>query len=378
MSFSDFLRQFSRLEICNLTPDALTSSEVKKWAETEFEETWRRGVSAGGCRNYPNSFWMNPQFVIKLEDVDDDPDDGEDSCTIIVGLMQKNKRKMRKMGQDLETIGFAIYELPEQFSGQKQVHLKKNFFLYNASAARSETFINLREVSNRISLPPGEYLIVPSTFEPNKNGDFYVRVFSEKPADFHEIDDPVDCHIEPIHIDEDDISENFQDVFERLAGHDFEISVYELQRILNKVIAKKKTENNIKFDGFSLATCHNMVNLLDKDGSFKLGLVEFKILWTKIERFLTLYHERDTDNSGCMSSSEMRSAVEAAGFNLNNALHQVIVARYSEPSLNIDFDNFVSCLIRLEMLFTTFKSLDEDGSGTVEFDLKKWLCMTIL
>ncbi len=55
MSFSDFLRQYSRLEICNLTPDALTGDEFKKWAESEFEESWRRGVSAGGCRNYPST-----------------------------------------------------------------------------------------------------------------------------------------------------------------------------------------------------------------------------------------------------------------------------------------------------------------------------------
>lgn len=240
MSYSDFLHQYSRLEICNLTPDALTSDEFKKWAETEFEETWRRGTTAGGCRNYPNSFWQNPQFVIKLEEVDDDPDDGEEGCTIIVGLMQKNRRKMRKMGQDMETIGFAIYELPEEYCGLKQVHLKRNFFLRNRSAARSETFINLREVCNHFCLPPGEYLIIPSTFEPNKNGDFYVRVFSEKQADFHEIDDPVESHVEEIDIDEDDICDRFKRLFGQLAGHDVEICVFELQKILNRVISRSK------------------------------------------------------------------------------------------------------------------------------------------
>uniref|UniRef100_A0A673BEN9 Calpain-2 catalytic subunit n=1 Tax=Sphaeramia orbicularis TaxID=375764 RepID=A0A673BEN9_9TELE len=330
MSFSDFLREYSRLEICNLTPDALTD-DYKKWAESEFEETWRRGVSAGGCRNYPNSFWTNPQFVIKLDEVDDDPDDGEEGCTVIVGLMQKNKRRRRKMGEDMETIGFAIYELPEEYSGKKQVHLKRNFFLRNSSRARSETFINLREVCSRFCLPPGEYLIVPSTFEPNKNGDFYVRVFSEKTADFQEIDDPVESHVECT-------LSTFQDV---------EISAFELQRILNRVIQKR---NDIKTTGFSLTTCRNMVNLLDKDGSGKLGLVEFKILWTKIEKFLVCYL------INCILK----------GFSLNHTLHQIIVARYSEPSLTLDFDNFVCCLIRLESLFNAFKTLDKDESGHIE------------
>ncbi|KAG7512946.1 calpain-2 catalytic subunit-like [Solea senegalensis] len=370
MSFSDFLRQYSRLEICNLTPDAL-SDEYKKWAESEFEDTWRMGVSAGGCRNYRDTFWMNPQFVIKLEDVDDEPDDGEEGCTFIVGLMQKNKRRRRKMGEDMETVGFAIYE----YSGKRQVHLKRDFFLYNCSAARSETFINLREVSNRFNLPPGEYLIIPSTFEPNKNGDFYVRVFSEKPADFQEIDDPVDSHVEEIHIDEDDIGDRFRSLFGQLAGHDVEICVFELQSILNRVVARR---DDIKTNGFSLVTCRNMVNLLDSYGSGKLGLVEFKILWTKIEKFLDLYKARDVDKSGCMSTSEMRMAVEDAGFSLNNSLHQIVVARYSDSNLSIDFDNFVCSLIRLESLFQTFKALDKDGNGVIELGFKEWLSLAML
>lgn len=33
-------------------------------------------------------------------------------------------------------------------------------------------------------------------------------------------------------------------------------------------------------------------------------------------------------------------------------LHQVIVARFADDELIIDFDNFVRCLIRLETLFS--------------------------
>lgn len=322
-----------------------------------------------------DSFWMNPQFVIKLEDVDDDNEDGEEGCTFIVGLMQKNKRRMRKMGQDTETIGFAIYELPEEYSGQKQVHLKKNFFIRNASAARSETFINLREVCNHFCLPPGEYLIIPSTFEPNKNGDFYMRVFSEKKASIQEIDDPVDCHVEQIVIDEDDISDRFKRLFGQLSGNDVEISAFELQKILNRVVVKRK---DIKTSGFSLTTCRTMINLLDKDGSGKLGLVEFKILWTKIEKFLEVYKARDTDQSGCMSSSEMRMAVEDSGFSLDSPLHQIIVARYSDKNLTIDFDNFVCSMIRLETLFNVFKTMDKNGSGKIEMGFMEWLELVML
>uniref|UniRef100_A0A8P4G9S9 Calpain-2 catalytic subunit n=1 Tax=Dicentrarchus labrax TaxID=13489 RepID=A0A8P4G9S9_DICLA len=322
MSFSDFLQHYSRLEICNLTPDALSDDSVSKWALSKFDGSWRRGSTAGGCRNFPNSFWTNPQFVIKLEEEDDDPEDGEASCSLVVGLIQKNRRRMRKIGEDMHTVGFAIYEVRMILSGCLNVHLNRNFFLRHASAARSETFINLREVCSRFCLPPGEYLIIPSTFEPQKNGDFCVRVFSEK--------------------------------------QDCEISVFELQKILNKVVTKPPEPQ------------------LQKDGSGKLGLVEFKVLWTKIENYLNIYREKDVDNSGTMSSTEMRTAVEEAGFSLNNPLHQVLVARYSEPDLTIDFDNFVSCLVRLETMFNTFYTLDKDNSGTIELSILEWLNVSLL
>ncbi|KAL1281345.1 hypothetical protein QQF64_000148 [Cirrhinus molitorella] len=254
-------RFWYKFKICTLTPDTLASDSVKHWSTSKFDGTWRRGSTAGGCRNHPYTFWMNPQFKIKLEEEDDDPDDNEVGCSVVIGLIQKNRRQLMKSGETAHHWAMPSYEVPPQFQGQKDVHLDKNYFLSHAQKARSETFINLREVSTRFKLPPGEYLIVPSTFEPHKNGDFCVRVFSEKQSEMQQCDDP-------------------------LAGDDMEISATELQTIFNKIVAKR---TDIKTDGFSMETCRVMVNLMDESGNGKLGLSEFATLWKKIQKYLVLF-----------------------------------------------------------------------------------------
>ncbi len=56
--------------------------------------------------------------------------------------------------------------------------LTREYFRTHVSTARS-TFMNLREVTARFHLPAGDYVIVPSTFAPNEEGEFMIRVFSE-------------------------------------------------------------------------------------------------------------------------------------------------------------------------------------------------------
>uniref|UniRef100_A0A673IM19 Calpain-1 catalytic subunit-like n=1 Tax=Sinocyclocheilus rhinocerous TaxID=307959 RepID=A0A673IM19_9TELE len=344
MSFQEFKRQFSRLEICNLTPDALSEDSQNFWNTIKFNGTWRRGSTAGGCRNHPNTFWINPQYKITLLEEDDDPEDDEVACSFLVALMQKDRRRYRKQGQDMHTIGFTLYEV-----GGQSVHLKKDFFLRQSSRARSETFINLREVSTRLKLPPGEYLIVPSTFEPGKEADFVLRVFTEKQSETQEMDDEISFNLEDEEVSEEDMEDSFKKLFAQLSGEDMEISVHELRTILNRVVGKHR---DLKTDGFSLESCRCMVSLMDKDGSARLGIVEFQILWNKIRKWLGIFRQFDLDKSGTMSSYEMRLAVESAGFKLNNKLHQIIVARYSDGD-TIDFDNFVCCLVKLEAMFST-------------------------
>uniref|UniRef100_A0A8B9F4U7 Calpain-2 catalytic subunit n=2 Tax=Amazona TaxID=12929 RepID=A0A8B9F4U7_9PSIT len=355
MAFNDFLRHYSRLEICNLTPDTLASDKYKKWSLLKLDGNWRRGATAGGCRNYPNTFWTNPQYLIKLEEEDEDPDDPERGCTFLIGLIQKHRRRQRKMGEDMHTIGFAIYE----FSGQTNIHLSKNFFLTNKAREKSNTFINLREVLNRFKLPAGEYIVVPSTFEPNKNGDFCLRVFSEKNANSTVLDDEIEANFEEV----SDVYSLLIELMSYLGG------CCGTACADNPVFCSFFTGQDIKSDGFSIETCKIMVDLLDNDGSGKLGLKEFHTLWTKIQRYQKIYREIDVDRSGTMSSYEMRRALEAAGFKLNCQLHQIIVARFADEDLIIDFDNFVRCLIRLETLFKMFRKLDTKKTGTIELNL---------
>lgn len=63
------------------------------------------------CFLSADTFWINPQYKICLLEEDDDPGDDEAACSFLVALMQKDRRRFRRQGQDMHTIGFAIYEV---------------------------------------------------------------------------------------------------------------------------------------------------------------------------------------------------------------------------------------------------------------------------
>lgn len=51
---------------------------------------------------------------------------------------------------------------------------------YNYSAGTSGSFTNSREVHARFDLDPGTYVILPCAFKPEEEGEFLLRIFTEK------------------------------------------------------------------------------------------------------------------------------------------------------------------------------------------------------
>lgn len=134
MSYKDFLKQFDELTICNIPPDSFTKEELveghkKRWEMAVFEGEWVNGVTAGGCCNYPglfysinqrkiyflalDTFWMNPQYRYTVIDPDDD--DPDKQCSVIIALMQKNRRAQRIMGKEQLPIAFVTYYVYKQY-----------------------------------------------------------------------------------------------------------------------------------------------------------------------------------------------------------------------------------------------------------------------
>ncbi|XP_049959737.1 calpain-A-like isoform X1 [Schistocerca serialis cubense] len=410
MSYNDFKKYFTRIEICNLSPDALQEEHIKgsgrKYEMSIFEGEWVRGVTAGGCRNYIDTFSHNPQYRITLEDPDEDDDD--DKCTVIIALMQKNRRLQKKSGANFLSIGFAVYHLPNPDSLPKP--LDTAFFKRYKSAAMTPQFINLREVTLRLKLPPGVYCIVPSTFEPNEEGEFIIRVFSENKINMQEHDEEVDTNEVPEDVTsqmekEDQKQEDkIRQFFSKIAGDDMEVDWKDLKQLLDYVMANdlpsgstnsgdhspsvcsrlcgvlccdtSVTDSDDK-NGFSKEICRSMVAMKDTDKSGRLGYEEFISLWKDIRLWRHVFKTHDRLGNGTLSTFGLREALNAAGYKLNSHILNVLMHRYGTKDGKIAFDDFMLCAVKLKIMIDIFHKRDPEGTRNASFSIDEWIETTL-
>uniref|UniRef100_A0A803TRF6 EF-hand domain-containing protein n=1 Tax=Anolis carolinensis TaxID=28377 RepID=A0A803TRF6_ANOCA len=99
------------------------------------------------------------------------------------------------------------------------------------------------------------------------------------------------------------------------------------------------THKDLKIDRFSMHSCCDMVNQMDKDDCACLGLVEFQILRNKIRSWLNIFCQHDLDKSGTMSFYEKSGAY--AGFRVGLPIRRSCLQSWQK-----DFDGMLLLLLK--------------------------------
>lgn len=120
-----------------------------------------------------------------------------------------------------------------------------------------------------------------------------------------------------------------------------------------------------------LRTCEHLLQCFGHGQS--LALNHFQQLWGHLLMWQATFDKFDEDASGTMNSYELRLALNAAGFHLNNQLTQVLTSRYRDSRLRVDFEHFVSCAAQLTCIFRHCSQHLHGGEGVVCLTHRQWM-----
>ncbi|XP_067853259.1 calpain-5-like [Heptranchias perlo] len=166
MTFNDWCKHMTNAIVCRLINTSFLSFR-KTWDEVILRGAWTRHEDpllnrAGGCTNYLETFLQNPQYVFDVTKEEDE---------VLISLQQRDQRIHRKEGKGENlTIGFNIFK----------VELNREYRLHSPYQKASESIYSpTRSVFLRNDLKKGRYVIIPSTLDPNMEGDFLLRVYTD-------------------------------------------------------------------------------------------------------------------------------------------------------------------------------------------------------
>uniref|UniRef100_A0A8C2GAL6 Si:dkey-19b23.13 n=1 Tax=Cyprinus carpio TaxID=7962 RepID=A0A8C2GAL6_CYPCA len=152
MEFEDFCRYFTDMVVCRLAEKSLL------WPQTHWREVRSR---CGGCINHRDTFLYNPQFLFELVG---------DGAEVLICLQQEDRRMKRREGSGENLpIGFEVLRVEVNRVCRVQCLCEQ---------AASSVYMDSRSVTLRVTLGPGRYVILPTTFLPGSTGRFLLRFFS--------------------------------------------------------------------------------------------------------------------------------------------------------------------------------------------------------
>lgn len=370
MSVSDFRQNFELMEVCHLT-DTLSNpgSSVRPWSCTMHHGTWVPSISAGGSAQ-GGFFWQNPQFCFVLSK--DDSDDSKKTCSFILALMQKHQRRR---GITL-SLALHVYQ-----AHPNNMYLSAKELSMLRPVCCSQVYSSRREVVLRSSLPPGCYVIIPSTAEPNQQGQFLLRVLTEqgsappanKPAPLDKLS--MTQHQSFLHEKALPSPQSTKNLFKKHCNKKGFCKPVHLHNLLTEAIQGGVLAGSEKY--LALEHCKSMVVLMDSQGVAQLNWPEFKDLWDKIRRWTDIFLVFDKNKTQHLEYQEVGPALKAAGIRVDDLIMQLVGLRYTESDMTVSYPGFLYLLMKMESMIHKFQSYDIVGMGAITISYRQWLHMTL-
>ncbi|CAH2215536.1 jg25899, partial [Pararge aegeria aegeria] len=332
MLYSDFVSMFSRVEMVHLdveTCKAETSlADKQKWQVKSHQGRWKKGVSAGGCRNHVNFFHMNPQIQVVLNEPD----------TVIISLNQHSIMEPK-------VIGFSVYKISKCLT-----ETASPLFFKKTKSSINSQYTNSRQVSERCLLDSGAYLVIPTTFEPRQEANFSLRVYSIRQLKMRVLDcAPLMLKAAilkaPPGVESNSFAQ-YESQFLQLADEHKTINAFELQELLERCLP-----NDYIKSCATMETCRQIVLSMEKDGSGRITLSDFKDLICSLKHWQMVFRSHAPEKMSVLRIERFRDALREVGFAIPERALSLLVLKYMRKDGMLRFGDFVSAVVLLHRAF---------------------------
>ncbi|KAH8408820.1 hypothetical protein KR009_001026 [Drosophila setifemur] len=360
MSFYDFVQIFTNLEVVYLDTDtandeAMLKSRPLHWKMKMYQGQWKRGVTAGGCRNH-ESFHINPQLLVSVQERQD----------VVVALNQHT-------AVEPKVIGFTMYTWDHDY-GLTEC-LQKDFFKGHVSFLNSD-YGNTRHVSYHTHLETGHYVLIPTTYEPAEEAHFTVRILGTGAFRLACLETQTMILLDPfpaLKSEETGAGKvasvcQYEPVYMQLADENKTINCFELHELLEACLPNDYIKGCANID-----ICRQVIALQDKTGSGRITFQQFKTFMVNLKAWQGVFKMYTKEKAGILRAERLRDALCDIGFQLSTDIMNCLIQRYIRKDGTLRLSDFVSAVIHLTTAFNQFQLKSYSQVNVIEVHLHDWI-----
>lgn len=393
MDWCDFVKLFTHLEIVYL--DGETSRDEPslrgKFPMTVklFRGIWRKGITAGGCRNNQDTFHLNPQIELTI---------GPDCEDMLVICLNQHSVL------EPQVVGFSVYRGPGHDilspggssslslacrsgsmtatscsssscnsscnksaaggssgsgSGTYYGRMDRAFFKKNKSLINS-SYSNSRQVLLRTGLNRGSYILLPTSFEAGHEGIFSVRIYSMKGTRLRILDSPNCMSKNPILKSPASFDVKFTQyelMFMHLADEHSTVNAFELQDLLVSSLP-----NDYVKSCATLEVSRMIITAMDASGFGRIHIKDYKNIMCSLRYWQNIFKNHTKGTAGILRVEKLEDALADVGFGLSSEVASRVILKYMRKDSTLRFGDFVSAILQLTIAFTSYDKHTRNSS----------------